>query len=147
VTELASNLGNPLLYADALIVRSSIRLPQFVITAPYRRHAASTPSDPSDNASLRDVEAVVSRLARDVLPQAEAMGYAALVNRAHAHLGGKTPYAFRAETEVQDEDVLTAAMTDEQVHQMAIRFLRAYRLPQERLAVMERDVLAHRCGA
>jgi len=87
-------------------------------------------------------------LSRSVLPQAEAMEYSALVERAKEHLEGRAlpdklremhDHAFTA-----DEDIGLANMTDDQARAFARDVCEEKGIPRERLRVAEQDVFAFR---
>jgi hypothetical protein len=90
-------------------------------------------------------------IARDVLPKAQAMGYAAIEEKAQMLLTGNTIpdfYARNAEiANTQDSDFRLAVESDEGVREFALDLLAAYDLPQERLPVLERECQSFRAIA
>lgn len=82
-------------------------------------------------------------LAEGVLPVADAMGYIRHEANAREFITGDTLYkrfaAHLAERHSQDEDVLQAAMSDEDVRSLARHTIMATQLPTERLEVVERS--------
>lgn len=97
---------------------------------------------------LGDQRGVAQKLAADVLPQAEAMGYAVLLERAQEHLSETTlPDRLRAHllhAQTADEDLGFANTTDDEAHAFALDVLTERGIPPERLAAVERDVFASR---
>lgn len=87
-------------------------------------------------------------IARDVLPKAKAMEYAALVWRAEAHLTGETLLArFKQLSEPKSEEdwaAINAHFTDQEIRQYAARLLELAELPAERLPIVERDCFSRR---
>jgi hypothetical protein len=82
-------------------------------------------------------------VAREVLPKAEVMDYAALVERAREHLSGqglqsRINETFRKKT---DEEIQTrqSQKSDEELKANSMQTLRVLGLPSERLPVMERE--------
>jgi len=93
----------------------------------------------------RDGDAV--RLASEVLPIAEVMGYTRIAELAsetatQRSLVRQFREALRAE--LGDQDPRFATMTDEQVKQRAADIMSAFDLPASRLGVVERDCVATR---
>jgi hypothetical protein len=92
--------------------------------------------------------AAAQALAIDVLPQAEAMEYATVVERAREHIEGKAiPDRLRAayeEASVADEDLGLAGMSDEEAKAFARDVHTEMGLPAERLLVAEQDAFALR---
>jgi hypothetical protein len=97
---------------------------------------------------LAGQSAAAQALARDVLPQAEAMDYATLIERAKEHIEGKAiPDRLRAAFEhasTADEDLGLAYMTDEEARAFALDVHTEREIPIERLPVAEQDVFALR---
>jgi tetratricopeptide (TPR) repeat protein len=98
--------------------------------------------------SLAGREEEARGIARDVLPKAQAMSYAAVEWRARAHLEGQTilnVYTERSEAaQKEDSDFRLADEDDEALKKFASDILESLKLPGERLPVIERDCLSLR---
>jgi len=91
------------------------------------------------------------KIARDVLPKAQAMSYAAIEEKAQMLLTGNTIldfYARNVETAcAEDSDFRLAGEDDESLTEFARDLLAAYELPTERLPVLERECQSFRAIA
>jgi tetratricopeptide (TPR) repeat protein len=87
-------------------------------------------------------------IARDVLPKAQAMSYAALEWRARVHLDGRTilnVYTERSKAaQNEDSDFRLADEDDAALKKFALDMLKALDLPAERLPIVERDCFSLR---
>lgn len=94
----------------------------------------------------RQLEA--QEIAREILPKAKAMEYAALVWRAEAHLTGQTLLAkFKELSQPKSEEEWTAInanFSDQEVSTHARKILELAELPVERLPIVERDLFSFR---
>jgi hypothetical protein len=88
-------------------------------------------------------EADAQEIARDVLPKAKAMNYAALIGRAEDHLSGRSLQSKLAEStrpKAENEKVTNWVQTgDEELRQLSSQMLKILGLPMKRLPVMERE--------
>jgi hypothetical protein len=93
-------------------------------------------------------EAEAQEIARDVLPKAKAMNYAALIGRAEDHLSGRSlqnKLADSARPKAENEKVTNRVQTgDQELRQLASQMLKILDLPVERLPVMEREYESYR---
>lgn len=87
-------------------------------------------------------------IANQILPQAKAMEYAALIWRAQAHLNDQTMLAKFKDLGRPLSDEAAAAMhanfTDDQMRDFSKRLLEISNLPVERLPILERDMFSRR---
>lgn len=87
-------------------------------------------------------------IANQILPQAKAMEYAALIWRAESHMNEQTMLAKLKDLGRPLSDEEAAAMhanfTDDQIRDFAKRLLEISNLPVERLPILERDMFSRR---
>lgn len=92
-----------------------------------------------------------NEIARDVLPKAQAMAYAAIEEKAQMLLTGNTVldvYTANIETaHIEDSDFRLAVENDQAMTESARDLLAAYELPTERLPVVERECQSFRAMA
>lgn len=87
-------------------------------------------------------------IAQEVLPKAQIMGYAALIERAQEHLSGhglqsRINESLREKTD-EEIQIRQSGKTDDEIRANASQMLRILGLPAERLEVMEREYLSFR---
>jgi hypothetical protein len=102
----------------------------------------------ADIYELLDRKDEAQEIAREVLPKAKAMEYAALVWRADAHLTGNTLLDkikewSRPKSGKEDAEIM-ASFSDDEVSRYAQRILKLAELPDGRLPMVERDCLSRR---
>lgn len=87
-------------------------------------------------------------IARNILPKAKAMEYAALAWRAEAHLTGQTLLGkFKELAQPKSEEewaAINANFSDREVRKYAQKILEMAELPAERLPILERDCFSRR---
>jgi hypothetical protein len=171
----AIDLGNPLLLADAILVRSSVAFhvhnnihsvgimfgrPQEVPEDQIQRLIEDVSKAveifskarqlegelrarmlTADLFELAGREAEAKEIAGEVLPKAQAMGYAVIAEHAEDHLSGqglqsKIRETFRKKTE-KEEALRRAAKSDEQLRNDAAKMQRILNLPADRLPAIE----------
>ena len=102
----------------------------------------------ADIYELLDRKGEAQEIARQIMPKAKAMEYAALIWRADAHLTGNTLLDkikewSRPKSGKEDAEIM-AGFSDDEVSRYAKRILEIAELPDERLPVVERDCLSRR---
>lgn len=102
----------------------------------------------ADIYELLDRQSEAQEIAREVLPKAKAMEYAALVWRAEAHLKGKTllgKFKELSQPKTDEEDAeIYSNFSDEEIGRYAKMILELSELPLDRLAIVERDCFSRR---
>jgi hypothetical protein len=102
----------------------------------------------ADLYDLIDRKSDARKIAEEVLPQAMAMNYFALIGRAEDHLAGNSLQSRLAESmkpKTKEQTIQSLAQeSDQELHKNAAQMLKLLNLPAARLSVMEREYESYR---